>query len=341
MGRAGAGRSGGGHRSSSGHRSSRSSSGHRVSSSRAGSGSRSSGSAFRRVGYGGMHRSHTVWRSYSRPHSIHIHTSSASSGSPAQQRRVLGLATKVMATIFGALILMFGIFFLFAMMATADVPKSSYARKKLSGTYWQNGCIVDELGWFSNISGTERQLQQFFDKTGVQPYIVLKAYDPSLVTDEQKEVYAQDWYEENIDNEYTFLYMYFAEENADYAVGYMAQVSGLQAGSVMDSEAVDIFWSYLDAGWYGDLSTDDLFVEVFTDTANRIMTKSTTIADLFGFSTILMIVMAGGIIIICIMTARRSHKAQEAAETERILKADLGQMAEDELLQKYEKKEDT
>lgn len=220
----------------------------------------------------------------------------------------------------------------------SSIPASTYNREKAdTGVAYQNDCIVDELGWFTNIPQTERRLQAFYDATGVQPYIVLKAYDSSLTTDAEKEAYANDWYEANIDNEGTFLYMYFAEADADNDVGYMCYVNGKRVTSVMDAEAVEIFWAYLDNAWYSDQSTDDLFVSVFTNTADRIMTKTTTgwdIAKWVVIGGIVTVGMVGGIYLVKVKHRREKERAEE---TERILHTPL-ESAADDLAEKYEKK---
>ena len=172
----------------------------------------------------------------------------------------------------------------------------------------------------------------------MQPYIVLNAYDSTLLTDTAKEEYAKKWYDEHIKNESTFLYMYFAEPDADNDVGYMAYVNGKQVSSVMDSEAIEIFWAYVDKYWYSDMSTDDMFTTIFTKTADRIMTKSTTVADIGNnaVKAIGVIVVFAGIIVV--MVIRRKHKAEEAKETEKILNTPLnGDSEADDLLKKYKK----
>ena len=56
----------------------------------------------------------------------------------------------------------------------------------------------------------------------------------------KKDNYAQNWYEQNIDNEDTFLFVYYEDQNPN-EIGYMAYVNGKQVTSVMDSEAVNYF----------------------------------------------------------------------------------------------------
>lgn len=328
MGRAGAGGGGGGH-SGGGHSSSRSSGGHHV----------SSGSSGRRAGGGGS--------SYSGRSSYGGGGFYGGGFYPRPPRRSTvivshgGSFNAVISLIIFVVILIaaFGGFPSSNSSSTKSVPKSTQNRERLkSGVGYDNNCIVDNIGWFDNVTKTEKSIKKFYDKTGVQPYIVLNAYDSTLLTDTAKEEYAKKWYDEHIKNESTFLYMYFAEPDTDNDVGYMAYVNGKQVSSVMDSEAIEIFWAYVDKYWYSDMSTDDMFTTIFTKTADRIMTKSTTAADV-GNNAVkvigVIVVFAG---IIAVMVIRRKHKAEEAKETEKILNTPLnGDSEADDLLKKYKK----
>lgn len=328
MGRAGAGGGGGGH-SGGGHSSSRSSGGHHV----------SSDSSGRRAGGGGSsYSSHSSYGGggfygggfYPRP----PRRSSVIVSHGGNFNAVISLIIFVVV-----LIAAFGGFPSSNSSSTKSVPKSTQNRERLeSGVGYDNNCIVDNIGWFDNVTKTEKSIKKFYDKTGVQPYIVLNAYDSTLLTDTAKEEYAKKWYDEYIKNESTFLYMYFAEPDTDNDVGYMAYVNGKQVPSVMDSEAIEIFWAYVDKYWYSDMSTDDMFTTIFTKTADRIMTKSTTAADVGNnaIKVIGVIIVFAGIIVV--MVLRRKHKAEEAKETEKILNTPLnGDSEADDLLKKYKK----
>lgn len=328
MGRAGAGGGGGGH-SGGGHSSSRSSGGHHVSSGSSGrraGGGRSSYSGHSSYGGGRFYGGGFYPRPPRRSTVIVSHGGSFNA--------VISLIIFVVV-----LIAAFGGFPSSNSSSTKSVPKSTQNRERLeSGVGYDNNCIVDNIGWFYNVTKTEKSIKKFYDKTGVQPYIVLNAYDSTLLTDTAKEEYAKKWYDEHIKNESTFLYMYFAEPDTDNDVGYMAYVNGKQVSSVMDSEAIEIFWAYVDKYWYSDMSTDDMFTTIFTKTADRIMTKSTTAADVGNnaVKVIGVIVVFAGIIVV--MVIRRKHKAEEAKETEKILNTPLnGDSEADDLLKKYKK----
>lgn len=328
MGRAGAGGGGGGH-SGGGHSSSRSSGGHHVSSGSSGrraGGGRSSYSGHSSYGGGRFYGGGFYPRPPRRSTVIVSHGGSFNA--------VISLIIFVVV-----LIAAFGGFPSSNSSSTKSVPKSTQNRERLeSGVGYDNNCIVDNIGWFDNVTKTEKSIKKFYDKTGVQPYIVLNAYDSTLLTDTAKEEYAKKWYDEHIKNESTFLYMYFAEPDTDNDVGYMAYVNGKQVSFVMDSEAIEIFWAYVDKYWYSDMSTDDMFTTIFTKTADRIMTKSTTAADVGNnaVKVIGVIVVFAGIIVV--MVIRRKHKAEEAKETEKILNTPLnGDSEADDLLKKYKK----
>lgn len=332
MGRAGAGGGGGGH-SGGGHSSGRSSGGHRV----------SSGSSGRRAGSGGGSRG--SYGGFGGPsHGGGFYGGGFYPRPPIRNTVFIGhgggINTIISIIIFiVVLVTAFGGFPSSKSSSTKNIPKSTQNRERLeSGVGYDNNCIVDNIGWFDNVTKTEKSIKKFYDKTGVQPYIVLNAYDSTLLTDTAKEEYAKKWYDEHLKNESTFLYMYFAEPDTDNDVGYMAYVNGKQVSSVMDSEAIEIFWAYVDKYWYSDMSTDDMFTTIFTKTADRIMTKSTTAADVGNnaVKVIGVIVVFAGIIVV--MVIRRKHKAEEAKEAEKILNTPLnGNSEADDLLKKYKK----
>lgn len=269
-------------------------------------------------------------------------------GSPYRQNapvppRRSGGGTKIVLVLIG-LILVFLIFISFmgcSPKSSQDhVGISTVNREKIDNPNAYNyNDIVDEVGWFDNTSQAAKELKSFYDKTGIQPYIVLKAYDPSLKTDAQKAEYARNYYEEYIPDEDTLLYMYFAEPNEN-AVGYQELVNGKEIGSVMDPEAVSIFWNYLDQEWTTDKSTDELFADTFNQTADRIMTRTTTSKDVWSKALIVLAVVAVGGVIIAVLMVRRKHEKERAEETERILSTPLNasKAEEEDLVSRYEDK---
>ena len=310
------GTSGGGHRSSGGHSSSRVGGGHHV-----GRSSRTTGSSSFNSGPSMHHYHHTPppprrgYYGYRR----NVYTSSSS-----------GLGTLIACLIVFAVVI-----FSFFMIASDDSDvTSTINREKIENPIpYDNNCIKDELGYVENTSKLSKNLKNFYNKTGIQPYIYLKSYDETLTSDSQKDNYAQNWYEQNIDNEDTFLFVYYEDQDPN-EIGYMAYVNGKQVTSVMDSEAVNIFWNYIDRYWTDNsLSTVEVFTKTFNSTANTIMEKSTTSNDIIKIICIIVgiVIVIGGIIYILRMKFKRDK--EKAKETVEILKTPLDKS--DELRDKY------
>lgn len=310
------GTSSGGHRSSGGHSSNRVGGGHHV-----GRSSRPTGSSSFNRGSSMHHYHHTPppprrgYYGYRR----NVYTSSSS-----------GLGTLIACLIVFAVVI-----FSFFMIASDDSDvTSTINREKIENPIpYDNNCIKDELGYVENTSKLSKNLKNFYNKTGIQPYIYLKSYDETLTSDSQKDNYAQNWYEQNIDNEDTFLFVYYEDQDPN-EIGYMAYVNGKQVTSVMDREAVNIFWNYIDRYWTDDsLSTVEVFTKTFNSTANTIMEKSTTSNDIIKIICIIVgiIIVIGGIIYILRMKFKRDK--EKAKETVEILKTPLDKS--DELRDKY------
>ena len=307
------GTSSGGHRSSGGHSSSRVGGGHHV-----GRSSRPTGSSSFNRGPSMHHYHHTPppprrgYYGYRR----NVYTSSSS-----------GLGTLI------ACLIVFAVVIFSFFMNDSDVTSTINREKIENPIPYDNNCIKDELGYVENTSKLSKNLKNFYNKTGIQPYIYLKSYDETLTSDSQKDNYAQNWYEQNIDNEDTFLFVYYEDQDPN-EIGYMAYVNGKQVTSVMDSEAVNIFWNYIDRYWTDDsLSTVEVFTKTFNSTANTIMEKSTTSNDIIKIICIIVgiIIVIGGIIYILRMKFKRDK--EKAKETVEILKTPLDKS--DELRDKY------
>ena len=305
------GTSSGGHRSSGGHSSSRVGGGHHV-----GGSSRPTGSSSFNRGSSMHHYHHTPppprrgYYGYRR----NVYTSSSS-----------GLGTLIACLIVFAVVI-----FSFFMIASDDSDvTSTINREKIENPVaYDNNCIRDEFGYIENQGKVSKNLKNFYNKTGIQPYIYLKSYDETLTSDSQKDNYAQNWYEQNIDNEDTFLFVYYEDQNPN-EIGYMAYVNGKQVTSVMDSEAVNIFWNYIDRYWTDDsLSTVEVFTKTFNSTANTIMEKSTTSNDIIKIICIIVgiVIVIGGIIYILRMKFKRDK--EKAKETVEILKTPLDNSGE-------------
>jgi large-conductance mechanosensitive channel len=357
MGRAGGG--GGGMHSSGGHSSSRSSGGHSVSSSRAGSsfsGSHRAGSGMSHSfdsfsGGGSRHSSPPPRRDHGssrgpepRPPRRTNYSHSIYCNEPRVFSTDSRLSSKLLRTLGRCVLVIILLVIICTAVKTVNItiPSSTHNREKLTDvSAFDSNCIVDELSWFDNVNSAGKKLKDFYTDTGIQPYIYLKSYDSSLTSNDAKEEYATELFDSLGLSENTFLYVYFAERNQDSDVGYMCYVNGKMVDSIMDDEAIDIFWAYIDKYWYSNLSTDEMFEKVFSYTSAKIMKHATSFTDVLKYLIIAIAVTVGLVLLLVIMNTKRKHEAAKAEETERILKASMSDLVNsggaDSLLNKYDK----
>lgn len=235
-------------------------------------------------------------------------------------------------------------FIAFSPRQSNDIGANITNREKLELGYgYPNNTLTDELDWIQDPARLNRNLKEFYETTGAAPYVAL-VYRPEVTaqgSDAEWE-YANEWYSENLPNEGYVLFMYF-DTGIEGEDGNGQLVVGDQAGILMDAEAQQVFWDYMDNLWYQDIDEDTMFTQAFVKTGNRIMQHRTETKDVMKYVLIVLAVCfaVGGIVLI--MVVRRKHEAERAEETERILNTPLsGQSgsSDDPLLDQYANKDD-
>lgn len=217
-------------------------------------------------------------------------------------------------------------------------------REKLENVGGFNGnCIVDELGWIQNESQVKKAMKYFWDKTGVQPVLYLKEYDPSLGIFEMSKTeedaflcgdansggWLDEWFEDMGYTETTYAFVYFdgPESGELYDNVYqMYTVPGRQVGTVMDSEAEGIFFTFLESYWHMDpsvMSEDKMFSDTWTNTADRIMEKTTTQLDVAKYAVVFGIIVFVVSAVFRAIKVHRDNERERNEEAARILNADI------------------
>ena len=337
----GGGRSGGGSRGGGG----RSMGGGSRSGSRSFSGggrSRSSSSGPRRMsgssGYGGGYRS-----SGSSYHNHHHHYGHHMPPPPRRRyyysggRRYYSGGGGGCASIL-AYIVVFMIVMVFLFSASTMGGKTSNVklnREKYNGSvdssqgYYEDTCVekfIDRTNETILISG----FKEFYNKTGVFPFLYVIENTPSKSEYEGYDTYQDKIYEELFESEGNFLIVYIAEED-DY---YFA--AGYDTGEIIDETSLDVICDKVNGYWYtGDLAK--AFGNGLEDAAKNIMAKSN------GRVIGIVAVVAVAIIILVAMLIKwwNKKKAQdnkEQEDLEKILNTPLETFGSDinDLAQKYD-----
>lgn len=222
-------------------------------------------------------------------------------------------------------------------VSCGSVVKSTEKRDKLDSGYVEEvyPCYTDGIGWIgSNSSKLTNSMDSFYDKTGVQPYLVLVPYGEVELNADAEEAYLNALYESIFTDEGHFLVAYFAcDGDSSYVMdGDFRYITGNSTRTVMDDEAMRIFESYLMKNYNNtDLSVEQLFANSFKESGKAIMR-----GPLHMRYVILIIAgMIAAVVIVVLLInwwkKRKAQKNKEAEDLEKILSTPLETFGDKEL----------
>lgn len=223
-------------------------------------------------------------------------------------------------------IVLFVIFASVSQGPDGDVRASTVERTKLPSSDCKtiDSWFEDNMSprWIHNDKELIKGLRAFYEKTGVQPYLILM---PSIDGD----VYPT---QTEIENELKARYDALMPDGGHVVVGFVEGVpneyaigvyAGAKAEVVMDAEAREILMDYLDYYYTSDLDEEEYFVTAFEKTAEKIM----QIDEIKSQSTAKIVITVGIVVIVAVIAVAivryRKHKADQAKEDAEILKSDL------------------
>ena len=218
---------------------------------------------------------------------------------------------------------------------SSSITPSTQEREKLPASAVNlTAYYTDADGdWIHNSYTLEEGLKQFYEDTGVQPYVYILPNGQTESTD-QLQRFAQEQYEKLFNDEGHFLLAFCDNGYGGYNCGYWM---GNQASTVMDSEALEILQNYL-SYYYSDMdiSEEEIFSLTFSKTGDRIMTvtKSDMPKVLIAF-----LIVVALMIVYQIIRKRKEAEKEKAEQTEAILNTPLQTYAQhdlDELAGKYD-----
>jgi uncharacterized membrane protein len=221
--------------------------------------------------------------------------------------------------------------------SSGAVTASTIQREALPrGAVNETAYYTDELGWIGNSTTLTTGMKNFYQQTGVQPYLfITDNIDGShRPTEAEAEQFAFRTYDELFTDEAHLLLIFF-EYQDNYRTWYMA---GSQAKTVLDNEAMNILLDYVDKHYYNQSLTDEqMFSKAFNDAATRIMTVTSSpwipVFIILGLLAILLVAFLWW----------RSHKKQqnlEAEQAQKILETPLqtfGESDAENRAKKYDK----
>ncbi len=232
---------------------------------------------------------------------------------------------------------------------SSNVPKNNTERTALSGVVSKTDWYEDNIGWVSSKNTLISGLEDFYKKTGVQPYVLFVPYSEQYwngnnINVTKADEYLEKVYKEKFKDEGHFIFAYFQCRNDSKSEmdGEFRYLSGYSADTIMDNEAISILWGYFQKNYYNtSLSLEKMISNTFSETAKSIMSKPTNGWD---FLVILIVVIVIVIVIIFIYKMiKNKHKREKEKQeyTEKILEKPLETFGKEtidtsELEKKYE-----
>ena len=201
-----------------------------------------------------------------------------------------------------------------------EINREKLQSSALLDTY---SVINDEAKWLSNKESVRRSMDYFRNKTGVQPMLIIadNLKGSKEFTSEQVNKYIDEIYSNAFKDE-GHMILYFCEPYEEHY--YRGILCGTAAKTVIDSNAQDIIYDYVDKYYYSDYTDDQYFSRIFRDSADKIMSKVTSPEDvkrsIIMWAAIIFIVGISGIIIVKVVNSKMKEKELAA----KILNADIG-----------------
>ena len=248
----------------------------------------------------------------------------------------------------------FIIFFIF-IIALSSGNDSNYSNQNNNGSITSNtvkreplekGAVIetayyeDNLGWINNKTTLITGLKNFYNLTGIQPYILLVDSIGNNPTDNEIDIYANKYYDEHFEDEAHLLFIYI--EDIDYMYG----IVGSRGLTIMDQEAWDILYDYVENYWHSDLEDEDMFATAFTKAGERIMSDPNAGTKMKTSVLKVLIIVVAAIIIMSILRKWQKERALQKQKEDENLKEILntplesfGSQEVEDLMDKYDKKE--
>lgn len=255
---------------------------------------------------------------------------------PVPTRTINGSEFSVISTVLIVLILVATLIFIGSAMKGSGIDSDTRAYSTEVRTALSSSAVsktsyyTDEDGdWIHSPSKLTSGLEDFYKRTGVQPYVyILKngsMTDIDKLTDKSKELYGKLFKDEG-----HFLLVFCDDGNGSYNCGYTA---GNKARQVMDDEAIGILQTNLETAYATADSDEEVFSDAFRETGTNIMhaadvkkngnETSNVLKTIGTVSGIALIGIAGAGIVIYIRNKKKEQDNERQEEVDKIMNTPL------------------
>ena len=187
---------------------------------------------------------------------------------------------------------------------------STTVREKLdSSLCTKTGWYTDEGEWIYDEDLLLEGLEDFYDETGVQPYVYILENGTTTDQDELADL-AEAYYYELFSDEGHFLLVFCDDGYGSYNYGYYV---GSDAYAVVDSEALSIFADELEYAYGYAAEDEEVFSQAFANTAENIMSAAES-SSRTKVITMVGVVIAVVVVIVLVVVLRKNKQKQADEE---------------------------
>lgn len=209
--------------------------------------------------------------------------------------------------------------------------KNTTQREKITGVVNKTDWYEDNIGWVGNKNTLISGLEDFYNKTGIQPYVVLIPYSQeywngSSIHATKADEYLESVYNSKFTDEAHFIFAYFecANDSKKEMNGEFRYLSGYSADTIMNNEAIDILWGYFETNYYNtSLSMEKMISNTFSQTAETIMSKPTNVWDFVIVAIVVIGIVVAIVVVYKILKNKHKREKEKEEYTKEILSKPL------------------
>ncbi len=237
---------------------------------------------------------------------------------PGQLQKSQHGCLKTALTVLGVLFVVVGLFVLVSSCAT---PAHEYEALP-AGAAKETAYYTDEDGdWIHDQAALEKGLRQFYEATGIQPYVYILPNGATTSEDECTSR-AQSLYDQLFSDEAHLILVFCDNGHGGWTAGWWA---GSQAKAFMDENAASTLANNLDHAYASADSDEEVFSDAFAETANDLMGGGNGAADSV-VAIVFLVIGAAMLVVVVVLNAqarKRQKEAEEAARLERFINTPL------------------
>lgn len=218
---------------------------------------------------------------------------------------------------------------------SVEVPENTIEREPLPLSAAQETQLyIDADGtWIQDPSVLEAGLRQFWQETGVYPFLYI-APNGSLTSGAQCHEIAASIYDQFFTDSAHMVLVFCDDGSGGFYYGYEI---GSQAQTVMDDAAVQTLVAYLERYYSSAPTEDQMFADAFTSTAKTIMHVD---QPLYVSAMPIIIIAVVAVAIIAVVYNVRKRSAERDAHVREVLQEPLEKFSDQEVADLEDKYKD-